>query len=170
MGAVCGPLEPSCLTTRASTLVPHTEPQTKGSKPYGKGWAESDGGGDCEHSHSSEWGSGKQNSQQGNEDTPHGWSSFLLLHQTQAARLAARAASERKLIGVRGSAVASGIVSLAQNLLVEDLDGREETRVHRLDEVVMWFLPERSDATEDGQSSPSRKLIIAELTSVGCSC
>ena len=45
-----------------------------------------------------------------------------------------------------------------------------ETRVHRLDEVVMWFLPERSDATEDGQSSPSRKLIIAELTSVGCSC
>jgi hypothetical protein len=172
MGAVCGPLGTNCLTTRASTLVSHTEPQTKGSKPYGKGWAESDGGGDGEHSHSSEWGSGKENSQQDNEDTPHGWSSFLLLHQTQAARLAARPASERKLIGVRGSAVASEIASLALNLLAEDPRWMQkiEARVHRLDEMVMWYLPERSDTKEDGQSSPSRKLIIAELTSVGCSC
>ena len=58
MGAVCGPLGTNCLTTRVSALVPHSEPQTKGSKPYGKGWTESDGGGDGEHSHSSEWGSG----------------------------------------------------------------------------------------------------------------
>lgn len=120
MGLVCRAPGSICLTTRASTLVPRPEPQTKGSKPYGKGWTESDGGSDCERSYSSEWGSGEQNSQKNDDDTPHGRSSFLLLHQTQAARPAANGVRDRRLIDVRGSAFASVIVSLASNLLAED--------------------------------------------------